>query len=138
MINQDEHLKELFDNLTSIPGIGPVTATEMILTTKEFTAFDTPGQFACYSGVAPFPYQSGTSLRGRKRVSLKANKHIKTRLHLAAMSAIRLKGKIRDFYLKKLAEGKSKMCALNAVRNKLIHLMFALARKNQKYDPSYA
>ncbi|WP_139361756.1 transposase, partial [Spirosoma sp. 209] len=95
-------------------------------------------QFACYAGVAPFPYQSGSSIRGKTRVSPMADKHMKTLLHLSAMTAIRAKGELRDYYQRKVGEGKNKMAVLNAVRNKLIGRAYAVVSKNQEYDKTYA
>ena len=62
---------------------------------------------------------------------------MKALLHLAAMSAVNCTGEIREYYLLKVEEGKNKMLVLNAVRNKLIHRIFACVRNNRKYEKSY-
>lgn len=138
IIKNDPELNRLFHLLTSIVGIGVVTATGLILATHAFTDGKTAKQFACYAGVAPFPYQSGSSIRGRTRVSPMADKNMKTLLHLSAMTAIRAKGELRDYYQRKVGEGKNKMAVLNAVRNKLIGRVYAVVSKNQEYDKTYA
>lgn len=66
---------------------------------------------------APVRYKSGSSVRGKTGVSQHARKRLKSLFHLAAMSAIQVKGELRDYYLRKVAEGKNKMLVLNAVRN---------------------
>ena len=137
LIDSDEHLNRLFREIVSLPGIGKVTATEMLITTNEFKEFASAKQYACYGGIVPFEHTSGSSIRAKSRLSQKANKAIKKLLHLAVMSAIRAKGKLRDYYLRKVAEGKNKMSVLNAVRNKLVHVIFALVKKHQKYDEKY-
>ncbi len=137
LIEQDSELKRLFELLTSIDGIGPVTATELILSTKAFTDGRSAKQFASFAGVAPFPYQSGSSIRGRTKVSPLADKYMKKLLHLSAMGAVRTPGQLQDYYQRKVKEGKNKMLVLNAVRNKLVHRVFALVRTNQKYDKNY-
>ncbi|MBC3787150.1 IS110 family RNA-guided transposase [Spirosoma utsteinense] len=137
LIKRDPELNRLFHLLTSIVGIGAVTATSLILATKAFTDGKTAKQFACYAGVAPFPYQSGSSIRGRTRVSPMADKHMKTLLHLSAITAIRAKGEVQDYYQQKVKEGKNKMAVLNAVRNKLILRAYAVVSKNQEYDKTY-
>jgi len=63
-----------------------------------------------------------------------ANKKIKTLLHLAAISAIRVKGDIQDYYLRKVAEGKHKMSVLNAVRNKIILRIFACVTQGRMFE----
>jgi transposase len=137
LIKTDEELNRLFHLLTSIAGIGAVTATQFILSTQAFTDGKNAKQFASYAGVAPFPYQSGSSVRGRTKVSPMADKQMKTLLHLAAMGAIRTKGELQDYYQRKVKEGKNKMSVLNAVRNKLVLRVFAVVSKNQKYDKNY-
>jgi transposase len=67
-------------------------------------------------------------------VSSYADKAIKAVLHLAAMSAIRLKNDLREYYLRKVAEGKNKMSALNAVRNKIVHRIFAVIKNQIPYQ----
>jgi transposase len=106
----------------------------MLAKTEGFQTITEPRKMACYSGVVPFANQSGTSLKGRHRVSSYADKAIKAVLHLAAMSAIRLKNDLQHYYLRKVAEGKNKMSALNAVRNKIIHRIFAVIKKQQPYE----
>lgn len=137
IIVSDEELNRLFNLITSIEGIGPVTAREVLITTNEFKNFTEPKRYACYVGVAPFHHRSGTSVRGKTRVSHLANKDVKTLLHMAALSAINNCGELRAYYQRKVAEGKNKMLVINAVRNKLVLRIFAVVRNNQKYDKSY-
>ncbi|MFD2574574.1 transposase [Spirosoma soli] len=69
LIQADPRLKELFDLMISVPGIGPVIATELLITTNEMQTINDPKKLACHAGVAPFAYSSGTSVRGKTRVS---------------------------------------------------------------------
>lgn len=95
-------------------------AIEVIITTNEFKNFETAKQFACYSGVVPFEYISGTSVRGKTRVSKMAKVSVKTVLHMAALSAVSMKGELQDYFIRKVSEGKNKISVINAIRNKLI------------------
>lgn len=137
IITADERLKELFELIISVPGVGSITATEVLITTNEMKTINDPKKMACHSGVAPFEYRSGTSIRGKTRVSHHARKRLKSLFHLGAMSAIRSKGELQDYYLRKLSEGKNKMLVLNAVRNKLIHRIFAVVKRREKYNKNY-
>lgn len=110
---------------------------QILLTTNEFKASFMAKKYACYVGVAPFPYRSGSSIKGRNRVSPLANKSIKTLLHLAALAAIKVKGELREYFLRKVAEGKNKMAVVNAVGNKLITRIFAVVKQNRKYEKNY-
>jgi transposase len=137
IIASDEELNRLFNLITSIEGIGAVTAREVLITTNEFKNITEPKRYACYVGVAPFHHRSGTSVRGKTRVSHLANKDVKTLLHMAALSAIHNCEEIKNYYQRKVAEGKNKMSVINAVRNKLVLRIFAVVRNNQKYDKNY-
>ena len=96
-IENDERLNELFNLVTSVDGIGKITATQIIISTNEFKSINEPKKFACYSGVAPFEYSSGSSVRGRTRVSKMANKQMKQLLHMAALSSICMNGELVGF-----------------------------------------
>lgn len=123
--------------LTSVDGVGEQVALQTIIATSAFTRFKTGRKFACHVGVAPFSFESGTSQRSRRKVSFRANQHLKKLYHLAALSAIRMKGEFRDYFERKVAEGKNKMTVINAVRAKIINRIFALIRDNRKYEKKY-
>jgi transposase len=131
IIKEDQNLTRLYKIVTSVDGVGMVTALTMITSTNEFLNIQDAKKFACYSGVAPFEHMSGTSIRGKTRVSHMANKKMKTLLHMASLAAIQIKGEIKNFFDRKVSEGKSKMSVLNAVRNKIIHRVFACVKQDR-------
>ena len=132
LIAEDQYLSSLATQLLSVPGVGHVLAWKLMVTTNAFKTINNPRKFACYAGVAPFSHTSGISVFGKNRVSIYGDKSLKKLLHLAAMSAIRLDNDLGVFYRRKVEEGKNKMSVLNAVRNKIIHIIFALV-KNQTF-----
>jgi len=79
-----------------------------ITLTENFTKFQDPRQFACYTGIAPFEYSSGTSIKGRTKVHACANKQMKALLNLAAMSSIKYTGEYRTYYIRRIEAGKIK------------------------------
>lgn len=133
VIMSDNHLSILFNYITSVPNIGPISAAKIIVTTDEFKKIDQPKKFACHAGVAPFEHSSGTSLKGKTRVSHLADKEMKTMLHLAALSAISRIGEFKEYYDRKVSEGKNKMLVINTIRCKLIHRVFACVKEKRKY-----
>jgi transposase len=137
IIQSDPQLKHLFNLITSIPGIGSVVATNTIVATDEFKRFNDPNKFSCYAGVAPFEHSSGSSIRGRSRVSHLANKHLKKLYHMAAMAAITFNEELKAYYQRKVTQGKNKMSVLNAIRNKLIHRIFAVVHRGFPYVKNY-
>jgi transposase len=106
LISGDDILKNLFALATSVPGIGMIVATEILVATDEMKAITDPKKLACHAGVAPFEHSSGSSVRGKTRVNHQARKSLKTLLHMAAMSALQVKGELQDYYLRKVSEGK--------------------------------
>ena len=137
LIRTDPQLAEQVKHATSVTGIGTITATNMIIATGEFTRISEAKKFACYTGVAPFPHKSGTTIRGKTRVSKLANMNLKKLLHLAAMSAILHNEELRTFYKRKVNQGKNKMSVINAVRNKLITRVFVCIKEKRMYQKIY-
>lgn len=133
-IQKDQELANYQKLIKSVPGVGKVLSWILLSKTEGFTSITDPRKMVCYSGVAPFDYQSGTSLKRRPAVSMFADKGIKAILHLAAMSAIRLDNDLRKYYRRKVEEGKNKMSVLNAVRNKIIHRVFAVIKNQIPYQ----
>lgn len=138
LIKQDDNLKKLYDLSVSVPGVGKITALSMLCFTNAFKIYHEGKQLACYCGVAPFEHSSGTSVRGKSRVSNMANKVLKRYLHMGAMAAIKDKGDMQQYYNRKVAEGKNKMLVLNAVRNKMVLRIAAVIRKGTPYVKNFA
>lgn len=132
-IQLEDQLRVQSELIRSVPGVGKVVSWMMIAKTEGFTSINDPRKMACYCGVVPFDFQSGTALRHKPRVSVYADKSMKSVLHLAAMSAIRLNNDLRTYYKRKVGEGKNKMSVLNAVRNKIIHRIFAIIKSQTTY-----
>ena len=137
IIESDELLNRLFQIIESIPGVGKVTATEIVLNTGEFKRIHNARKYACYAGVAPFEHSSGTSIRGRTRVSKKANMRAKSLLHMSALTASRYCKDLKQYYDRKVEEGKSKMNVLNAIKNKIIHRIFSCVQHDRLYQIDY-
>ncbi len=136
IIESTEVLNRQMKLLTSIDGIGPVVAMNMIIITEAFTRFENSRQFCCYAGVAPFTYTSGTSQHSKCKVSQRACKCIKSLLHMSAVAiAHRKGGDLRIYFDRKVGEGKNKMTVLNAVRAKLVARMFSVVKRNEFYSP---
>ena len=133
IIDNCPELKLTFELLTSIKGIGKTVAVYLIVYTHNFTRFPTWRKFACYAGVAPFENQSGKTYLGKTKVSSLANKQLKKMLHLAALSAAAHDTELHSYFIKRTQGGKSKMAALNIIRNKLIARAFAVAARRTPY-----
>ncbi len=134
LIKSDEVLKQKYDRIVSVQAVGKVLAWAMLVNSNEFKSITKAKKMACYAGVVPFGYQSGTSINKRPRVSSMADKNLKKILHLSAMRAIQLRGELQDYYQRKTQEGKNKMLVLNAVRNKIVARICAVVNNERFYE----
>lgn len=138
LINRSEELTRTYKLVTSVVGIGFATAVHFIIATENFTRFSHVRKLICYCGVAPFKHESGSSIRGRTKVSHLANKKLKTLLTMAAICAVRFDPGLKQKYEQKVGEGKPKMSVLNIIRAKLIHRIFAVVKRQTAYEPRLA
>ena len=125
--------KHNYNLIKTVKGIGDILAKYIIIYTENFTRFTTAKKFACFAGIAPFEYSSGSSVKGRTRVHPFANRHLKSLLNLAAMGSIRYNGEYKTYYDRRTAEGKNKMSTLNIIRNKLVARVFAVVKRGTPY-----
>jgi len=133
IINSMPDWEKNYRLIQTVKGIGPVVSRYIIIYTENFTRFTDPKKFACYAGIAPFEYSSGTSIKGRTRLHPCANKQLKSLLNIAAMGAVRLKGEYKTYYERRTEEGKNKMSTLNIIRNKLLFRIFAVVKRQTPY-----
>lgn len=134
IISQDQELKQKYDLMLSVKGVGKVLAAMLLVYTHGFNRLNDSRKLACYSGVAPFVYESGTSIRGKTGVSKFANNELKKVLHMAAISSVQHNPDLKEYFQRKVQEGKNKMSVINAVRNKLLHRVVAVVNRGTPYQ----
>ena len=123
--------------LQSIPGIGMKTALFLIIVTDVFKKFETASQLCSYVGITPTIRESGSSVRGKARISKVGNRKLRNLLFLCSFTAcIHNKG-CREIYQRIVNKGKSKKLALIAVSNKLLKQSFAIAKSGHPYDANF-
>ena len=138
IIAKDEELRRNFEIITSVPGVGTQNAVCLMVYTDNFCRFDFDARkIACYYGVAPFGRQSGTCVNTTPHVSPFANKLIKALLTQAALAAINFCPKMTAYRNRLVDNGKKKPVAINNVKNKLLHIITAMVRKQEMYNPDH-
>jgi len=137
LIKNNDAFQFNFDLITSIKGIGEVNGWTMIAYTENFTSFENARQFGAYIGVVPYPFTSGTSIKGKSRTSKMANQHIKALLEMAARAAIAHDKELGLYYERRIAKGKHHMGVMNEIKFKLVLIMFAVVKKQQPYVDKY-
>lgn len=129
--------KILLTNLESIPGIGRKTAIMLIVLTDGFERFNTASELCSYAGITPVIRQSGSSVRGRARISKIGNRKLRNLLFMCSFTACKHNKACKDLFDRIVAKGKSKKLALLAVCNKLLKQSFAIAKSGLIYDANY-
>jgi transposase len=133
IIKSNESLKKNYSLLNSVPGIGPWIALALIVYTANFANNPTGKQLASYAGVVPFERTSGTSIKGKPKVHPMANKNLKGILHMGAMAAKKHYPEFKDYYERKIEEGKHPMQVLNAIKNKLVLRCVSVIKNQRAY-----
>lgn len=133
---KQEHAEQL-TLLQSIPGIGIKTALFLIVITDGFSKFETASQLCSYAGITPTERRSGTSIRGRSRISKVGNKRLRNLLFMCSFSAFRHNKACNAQFERIVNKGKSEKLALLAVCNKLLRQSFAIVKSGIPYDASH-
>ena len=138
LIESSDELAEVYNIVTSVPGIGTQNAVCLMVYTDNFRRFNYNARsIACYYGIAPFGQSSGTSVPVDPHVHYMANRHIKAMLTQAALAAVRFNPVIAQYYLRLIGKGKRKPVAMNNVKNKLLHIVTAMVKNKKFYNPEY-
>jgi len=131
-INRDKSLKSKIKYLTSIPGVGLLTAVIIVAETNGFETFENIKQLTSYAGLDIRIQQSG-KWKGHTKITKQGNSHIRKALYMAAVSKTTNCVFTKQFY-ERLAKKKGKnMIALIAVMRKLLGLMYSLWKNEQMY-----
>jgi len=131
-IDQDEDVKRNFKLATSVVGVGMITGAFMLCHTNNFSKNFNARKFACFSGVAPFPNQSGKRT-GKKKVSSKGNKVMKAMISNCVTSAVQHDPFFRGYYERLLQKNKPPGVIKNNIKNKLIARVFAAVKRQTPY-----
>ena len=126
-----------YTNLRSIPGIGKKTALLLITSTNGFTTFDHPKQLIAYFGLAPNERSSGSSIRGKTRISKAGDSTVRNHLFLCSFTACIHNPQCERLYNRLVSKSKSKKLALIAVCNKLLRQSYGVVKSGIPYDKDY-
>tara|TARA_R110001606_G_C15247840_1_gene637008 strand:- start:43 stop:1014 length:972 start_codon:yes stop_codon:yes gene_type:complete len=135
LVKQDQ--QQQLTLLQSIPGLGMKTALFLIVVTDGFKKFESASQLCSYVGITPTIRESGSSVRGRARISKVGNRKLRNLLFLCSFTACKHNKGCRELYERIVNKGKSKKLALIAVSNKLLKQAFAIAKSGHPYDASF-
>ncbi|MEI6084983.1 MAG: transposase [Verrucomicrobiota bacterium] len=124
--------------LQNIPGIGETTAHKLLAEVPLLGQYRSARQAAVYAGLSPRQRESGSSVRGKTRLSKVGNATVRRALYLPAVVAVQANPLLRVFAQRLLAAGKPKMAVVGAVMRKLLHQAHGVLKHNRPFDPNYA
>jgi transposase len=136
-INSYPELKRRKELLTTIPGIGELTAAKVLGEIRDVCEFESARQLAAYAGVTPRNFISGTSVHKKSRLSKTGNSNLRKALYMPAVVAMKCNPIIRDFYQRLLLSGLRPMEAIGAAMHKLLRLIFGILKTGKPFDPNY-
>jgi len=137
LIKSDATVNDKIQLICSAPGIGLLTAATILAETNGFELIRNKRQLSSYAGLDVKEKQSGTSVKGKPRISKKGNKHLRKTMHLPALAAIRHDDRFKAIFARLVAKHGIKMKAAVAVQRKLLELVYILYKTNQPYDINY-
>lgn len=121
--------------LRSIPGIGSLSAASLVAYVGDIHKFSSPEKLTAYIGLDCRVHESGTSIHGKGYLTKRGNKYLRSTLFSAAFIAQRRNPELKEFFEKKLKEGKHYFVALCAVERKLVHLVYAVWKRGTPFEP---
>jgi transposase len=137
LIDDDPDLRQQRDLLTSIPGIGEITAAHFMAEIPDVQRFESASQLAAYAGLTPRQHHSGSSVHRPGRLVKTGNVRFRTAFYMPALAAMRYNPTVQHLVARLTAKGKNRMTIVGAVMRKLVHLAFGVLKHKQPFDPDY-
>lgn len=137
LIKEDEEMKHLLVILCSLPGVGLLTAVTVLAETNGFDLIRNERQLSSYAGFDVKEKQSGTSIKGKSRISKKGNKYLRKAMHFPALTAIRHDERFKAVFARIVCKHGIKMKAAVAVQRKLLEMIYTLYKTRTIYDKQF-
>lgn len=135
-IDHHPDLKKQRDLLVTIKGVGEKTANAFLAELGEVSNFKSAREVAAYFGLSVREHSSGTSVRGKSRLSKQGNARLRAALYFPAIVAMMWNPAIRALAERMAARGKSKMAIIGAAMRKLVHQMFGVLKHGTVFNPA--
>ena len=137
MQNSDKTLKQQIERMTTIPGIGELTAVTILAETNGFELIRNKKQLSSYAGFDIKEKQSGTSVKGKPRISKRGNRYLRKCMHLPSLSAVKKIDVYKDLYIRIVSKNGIKMKGLIAVQRKMLELTYVIFKNNTVFEQDY-
>ncbi len=133
IVNECQELSRKFVLLNSIPCVGQKTAMAILSELPDISSFNNAKQLTAYAGLNPAIRESGSSVRGKGRISHIGSAHLRKLLFLPAMTALRYNPIIKKFGDRLKAKQKNGKVVIVAAMRKLLHIIFGVLKTNEGF-----
>jgi transposase len=137
LMKENPDLQQIINRITTIPGVGALTAVIILAETNGFELIRNKSQLVSYAGLDVKEKQSGTSVNGKPRISKKGNRNLRKSMHLPALTAVKWDENFKKIYARLISKHGIKMKALVAIQRKLLELIYVLFKNETIYDKEY-
>lgn len=137
LLKSQPEVKQRIDNICTIPGVGELTAVTVLAETNGFELIRNKKQLTSYAGFDVKEKQSGTSVKGKPRISKRGNRYLRKSMHLPSLSSVKYNNSHRDLYSRIVSKSGIKMKALIAVQRKMLELIFVIDKNQNPYENDY-
>lgn len=138
LVKMNPDVKSTIERIKTIPGVGELTAAIVLAETNGFELIRNKSQLSSYAGLDVKEKQSGTSVKGKPRISKKGNRNLRKSVHLPALTAVKWDDNFSNTYTRLVSKHGIKMKALVAVQRKILELIYILFKNETVYDKEYA
>lgn len=136
-VKTDQELVKKIDTVATIPGVGKLTVVITLAETNGFDLIRSQSQLVSYSGLDIKEKQSGTSVKGKPRISKSGNRHLRKAMHMPALSAIQHDERFKSIFVRLVSKHGIKMKATVAVQRKLLQMIYTIWKTGKPYDKTY-
>lgn len=136
-INKDSKVKKEVENICTIPGIGQLTAAIVLAETNGFELIRNKKQLTSYAGLDIREKTSGTSVKGKSRISKKGNRNLRKAMHLPTLLAVKYIDIYKDTYARLLSKSGIKMKGYVAIQRKMLELIYTIHKNNTIFEQDY-
>jgi transposase len=137
LVKTDTEMQQLIMLICTLPGVGLLTAVTALGETNGFDLIRNKRQITSYGGLDVIEKQSGTSVKGKPRISKKGNRHLRWAMHLPALAAIRHDERFKAVFARLVAKHGIKMKAAVAIQRKLLEMIYIIYKTRKPYDKNY-
>lgn len=136
-VKSDVNLSRVIDTITTIPGVGLLTAATVLSETNGFELIRNKRQLASYAGLDIREKQSGTSVKGKPTISKRGNRYLRKAMHLPALAATRTDPKFKSVFIRIVERHGIKMKAVVAIQRRLLEMIYTIFKTQTPYQKDY-